>query len=55
MSRERAPPGVPGRFGGRAELRRRRGGKLEATAAATSCLDIRLGAERPAPARLHIG
>lgn len=48
MSRERAP-GVPGRFGGRAELRRRRGGKLEATATATSCLDIRLGAERPAP------
>jgi len=55
MSRERAPPEVPGRFGGRAELRRRRGGKLEATAATTSCLDIRLGAERPAPGTLHIG
>src|SRR6185312_13990753 len=42
-------PGVSGRPGGRAELRRRRGSKLEATAAATSCLDIRLGVERPAP------
>jgi hypothetical protein len=31
------------------------GGKLEATAAATSCLDIRLATEPPAPARLHIG
>jgi hypothetical protein len=55
MSRERAPPESPGALAEERNCVAVAGGKLEATAAATSCLDIRLPTEPHAPARLHIG